>query len=217
MRKQSDYSQQELRQLFRERGICVVIPTYNNVGSIQRVVTEAQQFCSDIIVVDDGSTDDTMATLRSIPGITIEALPHNRGKGHALLTGFRRALQKGFAHAITMDADGQHYASDLPRFLQANIDHPGSLIVGSRQFGDAVRSKGSVFANRLSNFWFFVQTGRRLPDTQTGFRPCEDSTSCPCSPTATRPSWSSSWELRGRAYPLSTSPSTSSTHPQPSV
>ena len=64
MRKQSDYSQQELRQLFRERGICVVIPTYNNVGSIQRVVTEAQQFCSDIIVVDDGSTDDTMATLR---------------------------------------------------------------------------------------------------------------------------------------------------------
>lgn len=170
MRKQSDYSQQELSQLFRERGICVVIPTYNNVGSIQRVVTEAQQFCSDIIVVDDGSTDGTTATLRSIPGITIEALPHNRGKGHALLTGFRRALQKGFAHAITMDADGQHYPSDLPRFLQANIDHPGSLIVGSRQFGDAVRSKGSVFANRFSNFWFFVQTGRRLPDTQTGFR-----------------------------------------------
>ncbi|MGI6222405.1 MAG: 1-acyl-sn-glycerol-3-phosphate acyltransferase [Prevotella sp.] len=170
MRKLTDYSPQEIRSLLHDRGICVVIPTYNNAGTIQRVVTDALSLCEDVIVVDDGSTDGTTTQLKSITGITLVGYERNRGKGYALKMGFRRALQMGFAYAITMDADGQHYASDIPLFLQANMENPGALIVGSRQFGDAVRTKGSTFANRFSNFWFYVQTGRRLPDTQTGFR-----------------------------------------------
>ena len=76
----------------------------------------------------------------------------------------------GFAYAITLDGDGQHYPHNIGLFLEANQRHPGALIMGSRQMDGVERSKGSRFANRFSNFWFCVQTGRHLPDTQTGYR-----------------------------------------------
>ena len=77
----------------------------------------------------------------------------------------------GFAYAITLDADGQHFPEDIPTMLQANQKHPGALIVGERKgLEEMERSKGSKFANAFANFWFAIQTGRRLKDTQTGFR-----------------------------------------------
>lgn len=103
----------------------MIIPTYNNVGTIGCVVTEAQRYCDDVIVVDDGSDDGTTEVLRAIEGIELVHYDHNRGKGHALKVGFMTALHKGFAYAITMDADGQHKASDLPAFLEANKQWPG--------------------------------------------------------------------------------------------
>lgn len=160
----------DMRQTLRARGICVVIPTYNNGGTIVRVVEEVKQYCHDIIVVNDGSTDDTPTLLASIEGITLVSYPKNRGKGYALKQGFRRALSAGFSYAITLDGDGQHYARDINDFLRANQEHPGALIVGSRNLDGVERSKGSSFANKFSNFWFFVQTGQRLSDTQTGYR-----------------------------------------------
>lgn len=160
----------ELKDTLRVRGICVVIPTYNNEGSIRQVVADAVAHCGDVIVVSDGSTDRTAGILCGLGGITLVAYPGNRGKGYALKTGFRKALEMGFSYAITLDADGQHYASDIPLFLQANQEHPGALIVGGRRLEGVDRSKGSSFANKFSNFWFCVQTGRALPDTQTGYR-----------------------------------------------
>ena len=85
-------------------------------------------------------------------------------------TGFKKALEMGFSYAITLDSDGQHYPSDIPLFLKANQEHPGALIVGARDLTGVVRSKGSDFANKFSNFWFYIQTGRKLDDTQTGYR-----------------------------------------------
>lgn len=161
---------QEQKRLLSARGICVVIPTYNNAAAIGRVVADTLRCCFDVIVVDDGSTDGTGLILQSIQGITIVTHGKNRGKGHALRSGFRKALQMGFAYAITLDADGQHYPDDIALFLKANQEHPGALIVGSRCLDGVVRSKGSSFANRFSNFWFWVQTGRALADTQTGYR-----------------------------------------------
>ena len=77
----------------------------------------------------------------------------------------------GFAYAITLDADGQHFPEDIPHMLRANQKHPGALIVGQRKDLDkAERSAGSKFANAFANFWFAIQTGHRLKDTQTGFR-----------------------------------------------
>ena len=158
------------QQTLHDRGICVVIPTYNNGGTISDVVRDALLECRDVIVVNDGSTDNTSAELHQIAGVTLVEYATNRGKGYALKVGFRRALEMGFAYAITLDGDGQHYPSDICYFLIANQKHPGALIIGSRQLEGVERSEGSKFANKFSDFWFYLQTGRRLLDTQTGYR-----------------------------------------------
>ena len=165
---QTDKDKQQ--QTLHDRGICVVIPTYNNGGTIKRVVRETLLECRDVIVVNDGSTDNTSSQLHQVEGITLIEYATNRGKGYALREGFKRALEMGFSYAITLDGDGQHYPSDICHFLTANQKHPGTLIIGSRRLEGVVRSEGSKFANKFSNFWFWVQTGRRLPDTQTGYR-----------------------------------------------
>ena len=159
------------RQTLRDRGICVVIPTFNNEGTIADVVRRALVWCSDVIVVSDGCTDKTLEILQGIEGITIVSYEKNAGKGTALKRGFRKAIEMGFAYAITMDADGQHFPEDIPTMLHANQKHPGALIIGERkELEKAERSKGSKFANAFGNFWFAVQTGHRLKDTQSGFR-----------------------------------------------
>lgn len=160
------------RELLRERGICAVIPTYNNGGTIARVVAGTLEQCRDVIVVNDGSTDTTAQTLASMAteGLTVITLNQNSGKGAALKAGFRKALEMGFAYAITLDGDGQHYPEDIATMLHANQEHPGALILGSRMLDGTEQSKGSRFANKFSNFWLWVQTGLRLDDTQTGYR-----------------------------------------------
>lgn len=159
------------KEILRARGICVVIPTYNNAGTITDVVRRTLAQCQDVIVVSDGCTDATPDILQSIDGITVVSYDKNAGKGAALKRGFRKALEMGFAYAITLDADGQHFPEDIPAMLHANQKHPDALIVGQRKGLDKVqRSAGSKFANAFSNFWFAVQTGHYLRDTQTGFR-----------------------------------------------
>ena len=81
-----------------------------------------------------------------------------------------KAREAGFDCAITMDADGQHLASDIPAFVQAARQHPGSLVVGCRNLSAKNMPSANTFANKFSNFWFRLQTGIDLPDTQTGFR-----------------------------------------------
>ena len=163
-KEEEEQDLQEIRRRLRARGICVIIPTYNNVGTIRQVVTDALRYCADIFVVDDGSDDGTTAELRALSDIHLIHYDRNRGKGYALKTGFRTALQAGFAYAITMDGDGQHFAKDIPAFLDANDRWPGALILGSRKKEGISRSKGSNFANSFSNFWFTVQTCRSVPD-----------------------------------------------------
>lgn len=159
------------RLLMHRKGICVIIPTYNNAGTIRSVVMRAKEQCDDVIVVNDGCTDNTLELLSSVGGITIVTLPHNSGKGTALKRGFQKALQLGFAYAITLDGDGQHYPEDIHILVEANRKHPEALIVGQRKgLKNMERSGGSKFANAFSNFWFCVQTQQYLGDTQTGFR-----------------------------------------------
>ena len=161
----------EQRQLLKDRGICVIIPTYNNVGTIVDVVTRAKFQCDDVIVVSDGANDGTLELLYNIEDIVIVNLENNQGKGSALKAGFKKALELGFAYAITIDADGQHYPEDIPCLLEENIKNPGTILVGERKNLEKMeRSAGSKFANKFSDFWFFVQTGQWLNDTQTGYR-----------------------------------------------
>ncbi|MBP5397397.1 MAG: glycosyltransferase [Bacteroidales bacterium] len=156
----------------KRRGVCVVIPTYNNAGTVVDIVRRAQTFCEDVFVVLDGCTDNTRDLLEKLeeqPHLMV--LPRNGGKGNALRVGFQQALKEGFSYAITLDADGQHFPEDIPLFLEASRRHPDALIVGRRMgLKTAERSAGSRFANAFSNLWFFLQTWIPLEDTQTGYR-----------------------------------------------
>ena len=165
-----DQVNNKLKETLHARGICVVIPTFNNAGTITRVVTDCLDYCNDVIVVNDGSTDETSQLLEEFDTVVVVSYSKNKGKGYALKRGFREAREKGFSYAISIGADGQHYPKDIESFLTANKKHPGSLIVGERNLEGVERSKGSAFANKFSNFWFYIQTGRKLNDTQTGYR-----------------------------------------------
>ena len=149
--------------------ICIVIPVYNHCLTVGRVVREAKARFP-VIVVNDGSTDDTGKILAAEDGISLVTLPQNQGKGAALRAGFIVAEQSGFTHAITIDADGQHATSELPAFAAASRQRPKAFIIGVR---DLVREKappGRRLTNNISTFWFKVETGVKLPDTQCGFR-----------------------------------------------
>lgn len=155
----------------RSHGICVIIPTYNNAGTLARVLTDVLEYAPDVIVVNDGSTDNTAEVLREFKDrVDIVSYPRNRGKGYALKTGLTHARRRGFDYALTIDSDGQHRASDIPKMVQAVIEHPGALVVGARDLTKVDINGKSSFANKFSNFWFRVQTGRNLTDTQTGYR-----------------------------------------------
>lgn len=161
----------DIAAAMRQHKICVLIPTYNNAGTLRAVVDGVLCVADDVVVVNDGSTDDTAAILHTFGNrITVITHPRNRGKGAALRTGFEHALKAGYDYAITLDSDGQHYPDDIPAMVQAIIEHPGALIVGRRDLSGVDINGKSSFANKFSNFWFRVQTGRRLDDTQTGYR-----------------------------------------------
>lgn len=154
--------------------ICVIIPVYNAENHIIDVIEDVLQYAGNMIVVNDGSTDGTAEKLSVFlklgKPVTLVSYAKNRGKGYALKQGFRRALELGFTHAVTMDADGQHLATDIALLTEKVRENREALIVGSRKFDNPNMPKGNKFANHFSNFWFRVQTGIALPDTQTGFR-----------------------------------------------
>ena len=151
--------------------ICVVMPTYNNAGTLRDVVERTLQFCPDVIVVNDGCSDTSAEILASFGDkITVVDYGKNRGKGYALKQGFKKAKDLGFDYAISIDSDGQHFPEDIPLFIKTLETHPNALIVGSRNLNEQNMPGKNTFANKFSNFWFKVQTGVNLPDTQTGYR-----------------------------------------------
>ena len=109
------------------------MPTYNNDGTLRDVVERVFPYCEDVIVVNDGCTDNTAEILASFSErITVVKYGRNRGKGYALKQGFLKAKAMGFDYALTIDSDGQHFPEDIPLFVEALEQHPGALIVGSR-------------------------------------------------------------------------------------
>jgi uncharacterized protein (DUF2062 family) len=144
---------------------CVIIPCFNHVATVASVAQGARLHCS-VIIVDDGST----VALPNLPECKIIRLERNSGKGAALRAGFKQAAAEGFTHAITMDADGQHRVEDLPKFLAAAEAQPEALILGVRDFHASGAPAGRRRSNAISTFWFHVETGVRLGDTQCGFR-----------------------------------------------
>ena len=158
------------RERLKALKCAVIIPTYNNVGTIATVIADVKKYASDIIVVNDGCTDNTAEVLSSIKGIKVIDYAKNRGKGYALRLGLKRAYEWDYEYAITIDADGQHYADDIPVFIDRIEEEPNSLLVGARNLAADNMPSKNTFANKFSNFWYRVETGKRLTDTQSGYR-----------------------------------------------
>ena len=150
--------------------ICVIIPSYNNAKTIGKVVKETLLYSKNIIVVNDGSTDETLEVLKGINDIKLISYEQNKGKGYAIRKGFEAALSNGFDYAITIDSDGQHYPEDIEVLLKKHQEQPEALLVGSRNIEAEGMPGRNTFANKFSNFWYWAETGQKLPDTQSGMR-----------------------------------------------
>ena len=150
--------------------LCVVVPTYNNQKTLAGVINDILKYTSNVIVVNDGSTDNTADILNDFSkDIRVVSYMPNRGKGYALKRGFDEAEKCGYRGAVTVDSDGQHFASEIERFVEYAEKYPDALLLGQRTTEGNMPTKNS-FANKFSNFWFAVQTAYRFSDTQNGFR-----------------------------------------------
>jgi glycosyltransferase involved in cell wall biosynthesis len=150
---------------------CVIVPTYNNERTLVSVLEGVLRYTSNVLVINDGSTDSTAEILERYSHLTLLTHTRNQGKGAALKNGFRKAMELGFEFAITIDSDGQHFPDDIPVFLNRLDNSDGNiLLIGARNMSQEGVPRKSSFGNKFSNFWFQFETGIKLQDTQSGFR-----------------------------------------------
>lgn len=149
--------------------VCVVIPARNEAATIRAVAETARRHADRVIVVDDGSEDNTTARLE---GLDVEILRRREagGKAAALADGFEMALAGDARWIVTLDGDGQHAPDDIPRMLAAAQAHDGCLVLGARVRKRHRQPGIRHFANRFADFWVSWASGQRVPDSQTGYR-----------------------------------------------
>ncbi len=146
--------------------VLALIPAHNEAPRVGAVVRGASAHLP-VLVVDDGSTDETAAVARDA-GATVLVQHPNQGKGAALRAGFRRAIAGGCEAVVTLDADGQHDPADLPGFLEAWNRRHADLIIGRRDFRQIPLVRR--LANELGTAVFSWAVGQRIPDNQSGYR-----------------------------------------------
>jgi len=146
---------------------CIVIPAYNNPKTIQSVINDVLKLNLPLIVIDDGSDIHISDIVEVNPLLTIIRHKINKGKGQAILTAAREAKEQKFEFILTIDGDGQHYPDESKHILP--LLNNNAIVIGNRKFKEDVPS-ASKFGRAFSNFWVFVETGRWLHDTQSGFR-----------------------------------------------
>ena len=152
----------------------VLIPSFNTGATVYTTVRAARAFWNPVWVVVDGSTDGTAQGLQDMaaqdPGLQVWVLPHNQGKGAAVLDGLQRAQARGFTHALTMDSDGQHPPDLIPAFMQASMARPDTMVLGRPVF-DASAPLLRVRGRKVSNWWTNLETlGAGVADSLYGFR-----------------------------------------------
>lgn len=146
------------------------MPAFNEGPRIRQVAAAVlAQGAARLILVDDGSTDDTREALAGLD-LVLLTHPHNRGKGFALATGLGFALAQGFERIVTIDADGQHRPSDLPRLVAAAQARPQALVIAARVRRREQAPGWRRFGNDMADFWVSWACGRPVADTQSGYR-----------------------------------------------
>ncbi|HTL15839.1 MAG TPA: glycosyltransferase family 2 protein [Patescibacteria group bacterium] len=151
------------------RGCAGVIPCLNEEAAIGQQVEAVRRQLTTVIVVDDGSSDRTASEARAAGAIVLRQ-PETSGKGAALKAGWSRALQEGFRWALSMDGDGQHAPGDIPKFFTCAEATSAALVVGNRMQEPGPMPWGRHWVNRAMSWQLSRLTGRRLPDSQCGFR-----------------------------------------------
>ncbi len=151
----------------------VVIPSYNTGPAVLATVRAARAVWAPVWVVVDGSTDGTTQLLEGEAArdrhLRVLVLPRNQGKGSAVRHGLRAARATGFTHALTLDADGQHPAAHIPRFMAASLAEPRAMVLGVPVFDEAAPAL-RVHGRRISNWWTRLETGGAVRDSLFGFR-----------------------------------------------
>lgn len=153
---------------------CIVIPNHNHGSGFAALIRRLLPHELPIIVVNDGSDTATRDILVQIAAdhdrVSLLDLPDNRGKGGAVMAGFEEAWRRGFSHALQIDADGQHDASDIPQFVAASAEHPTALINGTPVFDDSV-PRHRLLCRYITHFWVWVETlSFSIRDSMCGFR-----------------------------------------------
>ncbi len=148
---------------------CVLIPCLNEAAAIQSVVESVLALGAPVIVVDDGSDDRTPDIVATLP-VTLLRHPRRQGKGEALRSGFREALRQGYEAVLTMDGDGQHLASDIPRIVAAAARFPDHIVIGARLLDKAQQPKGRRRANAVADWGISWACAQPIADTQSGQR-----------------------------------------------
>lgn len=156
--------------------ILVAIPAYNEASSIADIVTESLEFSDEVIVVDDGSSDETVSLARKA-GATVIEHETNRGYGGALATAFTEAARCHADYLVILDGDGQHDPNDIPKLVDTHHESSAEIVIGSRSVENSetdmplYRRFGFGVVNLLTNFSMgVVRPSSRVSDTQSGFR-----------------------------------------------
>ena len=149
--------------------ILIVIPLYNHAKTVYEVAERCLKIHNNVLVVDDGSHDLKENIFQDL-GIKLISHKENLGKGAAIMTAVKEATKMGMSHIITIDADLQHIPEDIPKFISAVMKDPDAVYVGKRDFSSPDIPGSSKFGRKFSNFWYRVQTGKKIGDAQSGFR-----------------------------------------------
>ena len=147
----------------------VVIPALNEEIAIRAVVSAALTHCPIVIVIDDGSSDNTLAQIADLQ-VTLIKHATPQGKAQALLEGFGAALKLGCSGVVTMDGDGQHSADDIPRLLAAAEKYPRHIVIGARLLGRDNAPGGRRFGNDVADWFVSWTAGQAIVDSQSGQR-----------------------------------------------
>lgn len=148
---------------------CVIIPTYNEAGAIAQTVAGVRVQNLDVLVIDDGSTDNT-SELAAQAGARVLRNPLNMGKGATLIKGFELALAEGFDSVITMDGDGQHLPQDIPFFIRLARYSDSGMLIGNRMSKARNMPLVRFLTNKTMSWLISLVAGQKIPDTQCGFR-----------------------------------------------
>jgi glycosyltransferase involved in cell wall biosynthesis len=146
--------------------ILALIPAYNEGHRVAGVIQKTEQYLP-VLVIDDGSTDDTAAHAQDAGAEILRQVP-NQGKGAALIAGFRKAIELGYDAAVMLDADGQHDADEIPKFLAAYQADHADLVIGQREFKYMPRLRRTT--NTIGTWMFSWSMGQHIPDNQSGYR-----------------------------------------------